>query len=142
GVVNRIEIIRKQIEDLLKEHRGMDELEVPLWQLDTVLLGTEHLLVTPQDLRSDEKYFADAYRVYMNLLWLGGAVGMGAGDEAGSADYRPRDVAYEILADQKRQLEEAKVEYRKHVETDIPEFNRQMQGRLPEIRVPQGGTGQ
>lgn len=142
SVVNRLEIIRKQIEDLVKEHRGRDDLEVPLLQLDAKLLGTEHLLVTPQDLRSDDKYFADAYKVYMNLLWLGGAVGMGAGDEAGSADYRPRDVAYEILADQKRQLEEAKVEYRKHVETDIPEFNRQMQGRLPEIRVPQGGTGQ
>lgn len=135
GVVNRIEIIRKQIEDLVKENRGRDDLEVPLLQLDALLLGTEHRLVTPQDLRSDEKYFADAYKVYMNLLWLGGAVGMGAGDEAGSADYRPRDVAYDILADQRRQLEEAKVEFRKHLETDIPEFNRQMQGKLPAIAV-------
>lgn len=136
GVVNRIEIIRKQIEDLVKEHRGMDDREVPLLQLDTLLLGTEHLLVTPQDLRSDEKYFADAYKVYMNLLWLGGAVGMGAGDEAGGADYRPRDVADEILKDQMRQLDEAKVEFRKHIDTDIPAFNRRMQGKLPAI-----GTG-
>lgn len=139
GVVNRIEIIRKQIEDLVKEHRGMDDREVPLLQLDKLLLGTEHLLVTPQDLRSDEKYFADAYKVYMNLLWLGGAVGMGAGDEAGSADYRPRDVAYEILKDQLKQLADARVEFRKHLETDIPDFNRKMQGKLPPIT---GGGGQ
>ena len=139
GVVNRIEIIRKQIEDLAKEHRGMDDREVPLLELDKLLLGTEHLLVTPQDLRSDEKYFADAYKVYMNLLWLGGAVGMGAGDEAGGADYKPRDVAYEILADQLRQLGEAKVEFRKHIETDIPDFNRKMQGKLPAITTAGGG---
>lgn len=139
GVVNRIEIIRKQIEDLVKQHRGMDEIEVPLLQLDAILLGTEHLLVTPQDLRSDEKYFADAYRVYMNLLWLGGAVGMGAGDEAGSADYKPRDVAYEILADQKRQLEDAKGKFRVHIETDIPEFNRKMGGKIPPITTAGGG---
>ena len=136
GVVNRIEIIRKQIEDLLKANRGMDEREVPLLQLDKLLLGTEHLLVTPQDLRSDEKYFADAYKVYMNLLWLGGAVGMGAGDEAGGADYRPRDAAYEILKDQLQQLGHAKVEFGKHIDTDVPAFNRKMQGKLPPI-----GTG-
>lgn len=117
----------------------MDDREVPLLQLDKLLLGTEHLLVTPQDLRSDEKYFADAYKVYMNLLWLGGAVGMGAGDEAGSADYRPRDVAYEILKDQLKQLADARVEFRKHLETDIPDFNRKMQGKLPPIT---GGGGQ
>ena len=63
---------------------------------------------------------------------------MGAGDEAGSADYRPRDVAYEILADQKRQLEEAKGKFRTHIDTDIHEFNRKMSGKIPAITTGGG----
>jgi len=96
---------------------------VNVWQkaqgmdLDAVLFGTELKLVTRQDLRSDDKYFADAYKVYMNLLWLGGAVGLGAGDEAGAADYKPRDVAYDILADQLAQLAAAQKDFEKHLNT-------------------------
>jgi hypothetical protein len=138
-IVNRLEVSRRQIEDLLKEHRGNDELERPLMDLDKKMLDVELQLLTKQDMRSDEKYFVDAYKVYMNLLWLGGAVGMGAGDEAGSADYKPRDVAYEILADQKRQLAEAKVEFQKHITTDIPAFNKKMSGKLPAITTAGGG---
>ena len=93
GIVNPMEITRRQIEDLLKANRGKDELEKPLMDLDKKIFDVELQLVTRQDLRSDDKYFVDAYKVYMNLLWLGGAVGLGAGDEAGGADYKPRDVA-------------------------------------------------
>ena len=46
GVVNQLEITRKQIEDLLKQNRGKDEIEKPLMDLDTVLFGTELRLVT------------------------------------------------------------------------------------------------
>ena len=34
---------------------------------------------------SDDKYFRQAYRIYMNLIWLNGEVGPGAGDVAGFA---------------------------------------------------------
>ena len=139
GVVNRLEIIRKQIEDVLKDKRGQDEIEKPLMDLDTMLFGTELRLVTRQDLLSDDKYFADSYRVYMNLLWLGGAVGTGAGDEAGGADYKPRDVAYDILTDQLQQLAEAKVLFERHVATDIPAFNKKMTGKIPAITTGAGG---
>ena len=90
--------------------------------------------MTQQDLRSDEKYFVDAYKVYMNLLWLGGAVGLGAGDEAGGADYKPRDAAYKILADIERDLKAATTAFTTIVEREIPAFNKQMNGKLPEIK--------
>jgi len=135
GVVNALEITRKQIEDLLKQNRGKDEIEKPLMDLDAVLFGTELKLVTKQDLRSDDKYFADAYKVYMNLLWLGGAVGLGAGDEAGGADYKPRDVAYDILADQLQQLADAQKDFDKHIATDVPTFNKMRSGKIPAIRI-------
>ena len=38
-----------------------------------------------------------AYKVYSNLIWLNGAVGTGAGDEAGGADYRPTDTQVAVL---------------------------------------------
>jgi photosystem II stability/assembly factor-like uncharacterized protein len=135
GVVNQLEITRKQIEDLLKQNRGKDEIEKPLMDLDAVLFGTELKLVTRQDLRSDDKYFADAYKVYMNLLWLGGAVGTGAGDEAGSADYKPRDVAYDILKDQLQQLADAQTAFDTHIAVDVPAFNKMMTGKIPAIRI-------
>lgn len=135
AVVNQLEITRKQIEDLLKQHRGKDEIEKPLMDLDAVLFGTELKLVTKQDLRSDDKYFADAYKVYMNLLWLGGAVGLGAGDEAGAADYKPRDVAYDILADQLQQLAEAQRDFDRHITVDVPAFNKTMAGKVAPIRI-------
>jgi photosystem II stability/assembly factor-like uncharacterized protein len=134
-VVNQLEITRKQIEDLLKQHRGKDDIEKPLMDLDAMLFGTELKLVTRQDLRSDDKYFADAYKVYMNLLWLGGAVGLGAGDEAGGADYKPRDVAYDILADQLQQLADAQKDFDKHIKVDVPAFNKSMGSKLPPIRI-------
>ncbi|MSO50683.1 MAG: sialidase [Acidobacteria bacterium] len=135
GVVNQLEITRKQIEDLLKQNRGKDEIEKPLMDLDTVLFGTELRLVTRQDLRSDDKYFADAYKVYMNLLWLGGAVGLGAGDEAGAADYKPRDVAYDILVDQLQQLADAQAAFDRHIAVDVPAFNKTMAGKISAIRI-------
>ncbi|MEO6222367.1 MAG: sialidase [Vicinamibacterales bacterium] len=134
-VVNQLEITRKQIEDLLKQNRGKDEIEKPLMDLDAMLFGTELKLVTRQDLRSDDKYFADAYKVYMNLLWLGGAVGMGAGDEAGGADYKPRDVAYVILADQLKQLADAQKDFDRHITVDVPAFNKSMTGKIPVIKI-------
>ena len=135
AVVNQLEITRKQIEDLLKQNVGKDEIEKPLMDLDAMLFGTELKLVTRQDLRSDDKYFADAYKVYMNLLWLGGAVGLGAGDEAGGADYKPRDVAYDILADQLQQLAAAQKDFERHITVDVPAFNKSMSGKIPAIRI-------
>ena len=133
-MVNRMEVTRRQIEDLLKINRGKDELEKPLMDLDAKIYTVELQLVTKQDLRSDEKYFQDAYKVYMNLLWLGGAVGLGAGDEAGGADYRPRDAAYTILADIEKELTAAKAGFTAIVEKEIPAFNKTMNGKLPIIK--------
>ena len=46
---------------------------------------------------SDDKYFPEAYKVYMNLIWLSGGVGQGASDEAGSIDYKPTDTQMQVL---------------------------------------------
>jgi hypothetical protein len=133
-MVNHMEVTRRQIEDLLKANRGKDELEKPLNDLNQKILNVELALVTKSDMLSDDKYFPEAYAVYMNLLWLGGAVGTGASDEAGGAEWKPRDAAYEILANIEKQMNDAKAGFASINEKEIPAFNKAMAGKLPEIK--------
>ncbi len=66
--------------------------------LDQQALDVELQLLTRSDLHSDDKWFVEQYKVYLNLVWLNGTIGTGAGDVAGGADYRPTDAAMEELA--------------------------------------------
>jgi hypothetical protein len=129
-----MEVTRKQIEDLLKANQGKDELEKPLMDLNQKIMNVELLLVTKSDMLSDDKYFPEAYAVYMNLLWLGGAVGTGASDEAGGAEWKPRDAAYDILSNIEKQLNDAKTGLANLNDKDIPAFNKTMAGKLPTIK--------
>ena len=52
------------------------------------MMAVELLLLSRSDMNSDDKYYVEPYKVYMNLIWLNGVVGNGAGDVAGGADYR------------------------------------------------------
>jgi formiminotetrahydrofolate cyclodeaminase len=70
----------------------------------------------------------------MNLLWLGGAVGTGASDEAGGAEWKPRDAAYDILSNIEKQLNDAKTGLANLNDKDIPAFNKTMAGKLPTIK--------
>ena len=81
----------------------------------------------------DDKYFPEAYKVYMNLIWLSGGVGQGASDEAGSIDYKPTDTQMQVLEVIEKELATAKAEFEKLQSTDIPAFNKAMSGKVPPI---------
>jgi hypothetical protein len=51
--------------------------------------------------------------VYMNLIWFNGVIGLGGGDVAGGADYRPTDVSSQILDGIEKDLALAKTAYLK-----------------------------
>jgi len=133
-LVNAMEISRKQIEDLLKANRGKDELEKPLMDLNKKILDVELQLVTRSEMLSDDKYFPEAYKVYMNLIWLSGGVGQGASDEAGGVEFKPTDTQTKVLAVLEQQLAAAKAAYTTVVDRDLPAFNRSMAGKLPAIK--------
>ena len=65
--------------------------------MDKKLFDVESKLLEPAQMTSDDKYFQQAYRVYMNLIWLNGEVGPGAGDVSGGADFRPTDTSVAVL---------------------------------------------
>jgi hypothetical protein len=66
----------------------------------------------------------------MNLIWLNGEVGPGAGDVAGGADFAPTDTSISLLETIEKDLNAAKTEYRSLLERDIPAFNRVIGGAM------------
>jgi hypothetical protein len=97
------------------------------------MLAVELQLLTRADLQSDDKWFTDSYAVYLNLIWLNGEIGTGAGDMAGGADNRPTAQSLEVLDMLETDLAKAKADFDALMLTDVPAFNRSMDGRLPPI---------
>ncbi len=132
-LVNRMEIWRKQIEDQIKANAGKGALLKQLADLNTSILDVEHRLVSRSEMLSDDKYFPEAYKVYMNLIWLSGGVGQGASDEAGSVDYKPTDTQVQVLEVIEKELGDAKSAYDRLASVDVPAFNKAMAGKLRPI---------
>jgi len=126
-MVNTIEVMRKQLEDISKAYRGDNSKAALLKQvaeMDKKLLDVESKLLEPAQMTSDDKYFQQAYRVYMNLIWLNGEVGPGAGDVAGGADFAPTDTSIGLVETIEKDLNAARTEYKALLERDVPAFNR------------------
>jgi len=132
-MVNKMEIWRKQIEDQLKANASKAQMVKALNDLNKSILDVELKLVSRSEMLSDDKYFPEAYKVYMNLIWLSGGVGQGASDEAGSIDYKPTDTQVQVLQAIEKDLAAAKAGFDKLVSTDLPAFNKSMAGKLAPI---------
>jgi photosystem II stability/assembly factor-like uncharacterized protein len=132
-LVNRMEIWRKQIEDQTKANAGKGPLLKALADLNTSILDVEHRLVSRSEMLSDDKYFPEAYKVYMNLIWLSGGVGQGASDEAGSVDYKPTDTQVQVLEAIEKELGDAKNAFERLASVDVPAFNKSTSGKLRPI---------
>jgi len=119
-MTNRIERLRKQIEDYRKSHKAAPAME----QLDGKLQDVEFQLISPSDALSDEKYDSDAARLYLNFLWLNGSLGTGTGKYSGGADYAPTETAIGLVNDLETQLRAVTERYRKLMDVEVPAYNR------------------
>ncbi len=71
----------------------------------------------------------------MNLIWLNGEVGPGAGDVAGGADFRPTDTSLELLALLEKELAASTTEYEALLARDVAAFNKLMaEQNAPAVR--------
>jgi hypothetical protein len=111
-MVNRIEVIRRQIEDRLKGDTVRAELKAALTELEKKMLQVELMILTREDLNSDDKYYTEPFGVYLNLIWLNGEVGTGAGDVAGGAEFRPTEGSMQVLGLLEKELAAAKAAYK------------------------------
>jgi len=126
-MVNNIEVMRKQLEDVTKAYRNDRTKESLLKQvadMDRKLFDVEAKLLEPAQMTSDDKYFQQAYRVYMNLIWLNGEVGPGAGDVLGGADFPPTDTSVNLMETIEKDLNAARTEYKNLIDREVPAFNR------------------
>jgi hypothetical protein len=132
-MINTIEVMRKQLEEVQKAYRNdrsKDALLKQVADMDKKLFEVEARLLEPAQMTSDDKYFQQAYRVYMNLIWLNGEVGPGAGDVSGGADFPPTDTSVGLLETIEKGLSAAKSDYRKLMDQDVPAFNRAVSGAI------------
>jgi photosystem II stability/assembly factor-like uncharacterized protein len=129
-MVNRMEVWRKEIEDQLKANAGKRNIVRVLNELNDAILTVELQLVSRSEMLSDDKYFPEAYKVYMNLIWLSGGVGMGASDEAGSIDYRPTETQLAVLQVIEKDLAKAKAGFESLLTSVLPAFNKQMARKM------------
>ncbi len=126
-IVNHLEGMRKQLEVIQaanRDARGREDIAKAALDLNLKMQGVEEKLLERAQWTSDDKYFRQAYRVYMNLIWLNGEVGPGAGDVAGGADFRPTDTSIELLGQLESQLKASKAEYEALLGTDVAAFNK------------------
>ena len=132
-IINRLEVMRRQIEDTLKAKGSDAALAEQLKALDQKMMDVELMLLSKTDLHSDDKWYVEKYKVYMNLIWLSGEVGTGAGDVAGGAEFRPTDASIQTLVELERDLAAARLAFQKLLETDVKAFNELMGARMKVI---------
>src|SRR5207244_12300162 len=135
--INGIEVMRKTIEDEQKANAGKPEVLKILREMDQKLGDVEYKFIERAAVLSDDKYFQQAYKVYSNLIWLNGAVGTGAGDEAGGADFRPTDTQRIVLEAIEKDLAAAKDEYQRVMGNDVANLNKLAPGRGLRPLAPQ-----
>ncbi len=135
-MVNRIEWMRKQLEDvnaMLADQKSKADLRKSVQQMDQKMQSVEFKLLAREQANSDDKYYTDAYKVYLNLIWLNGEVGTGAGDVAGGADFAPTPASLEVLQSIEKSLSEATADYQNLMTQQLPAFDRTLtqQGITP-----------
>jgi hypothetical protein len=107
---------------------------------DKKLLDIEKRFVSPALLNSDDKYFVEPYKVYLNLIWLNAEVGTGGGDVAGGADFAPTDTQMELLQGFESEISATDADYQKLLKDDLPALNHSLeQGRVVPVALGAGG---
>lgn len=148
-MVNRIEWLRKQLGDVEatlnseiaedKMQQKDDPKKIDLLKsvkaMGQDMESVEYKLIDKVEANSDDKYYVSAYKIYLNLIWLNGEIGTGAGDVAGGADFAPTDTDMSLLAMIEKDLAAATEDYKKLMDQQFPAFNRSLeqQGVTPLI---------
>ena len=130
--INSIEIMRMQVEDLRKQHGGNRTLDRALAAIGQQMYETELHYLSRTEMHSDDKWYVEKYRLYMNLVWLAAEVGRGGGDVAGGLSSRPTDAAVAVFRERQQEMEAARRDFDKLLQ-DVEAFNRTHAGRLPAI---------
>jgi hypothetical protein len=141
--INRIEILRVQVEDLRKQHGGNARLDAALAAIYKRMYDTELNFLSRTEMHSDDKWYVEKYKLYMNLVWLLAEIGGNGGDVMGGAGYRPTNAAVAVFKDRLAELDVARKEFDRLMK-DVEAFNAQNARSLPALsdQLPATATKQ
>jgi photosystem II stability/assembly factor-like uncharacterized protein len=127
-MTNQIEWMRRQLEDQQRTVQGKAELARAIDDIDKKLQDVEYKMITRADALSDDKYYQTAYKLYLNLIWLNGEIGTGAGDVQGTGTWGPTETAIGLVVDLEKELTLVKAEYKTLMEKDVAAYNQKIAG--------------
>jgi photosystem II stability/assembly factor-like uncharacterized protein len=122
-MTNQIELMRRQIEDDHKKFGDKSDLLQRLNAIDKKMQDVEYQLISRSDALSDDKYYVTQYKLYLQLIWLNGEIGTGAGDVAGTGDYGPTETSLGLVFGLEKELEKVKAEFKNLIDKDVAAYN-------------------
>ena len=130
--INKIEIMRMQVEDLRKAHGTNAALDKALAGIYQKMYDTELHFLSRTEMHSDDKWYVEKYKAYFNLIWLLAEVGGGGGDVMGGAGYRPTTAATGVFEDRLKDVQQGRSAFTT-LQQEVEAFNKQYAGKLPPI---------
>ena len=130
--INRIEVMRAQVEDLRKQHATNRQLDEALAALNKRMYETELHFLSRTEMHSDDKWYVEKYKLYLNLVWLLAEVGGGGGDVMGGVGFRPTDASVSVFKDRLAELELARKDFDR-VMNDVAAFNKANAGKVAAV---------
>ena len=130
--INRIEIMRAQVEDLRKTHAADKALDSALAGIGDKLYNSELHYLSRTEMHSDDKWYVEKYKLYNNLVWLLAEVGGSGGDVAGGVGYRPTNASLSVYEDRLRELAVARTDFDQLLKA-VEAFNKTNAGRIAPI---------
>ena len=121
--INRIEIMRMQVEDLRKANAANKAVDSALAAIYQKMYETELHFLSRTEMHSDDKWYVEQYKLYMNLVWLLAEVGGSGGDVAGGVAYRPTQASLDVFEDRLRELGPARADFQKLLD-EVAAFNK------------------
>lgn len=136
--INRIEIMREQVEKLRAEHKGNAQADAALAAIYKQMYEAELHFLSKTEMHSDDKWYVEKYKLYLNLVWMLGEVGGGASDVAGGVAYGPTSASLNAYEDQLKLLDAAKIDFNKLMAA-VDAFNKANAGKIAAISDKIGG---
>jgi len=130
--INRIEIMRMQVEDLRKANASNAQLDAALAAIYQRMYDTELSFLSKTEMHSDDKWYVEKYHVYFNLIWLLAEVGGGGGDVMGGAGYRPTQAASGVYEEQLHAVQMGRGAFATLM-TEVDAFNKAHAGQVAAI---------
>lgn len=130
--INRIEVMRAQVEDLRKAHAADKALDSALAGIYDKMYNAELHFLSRTEMHSDDKWYVEKYKLYLNLVWLLAEVGGSGSDVAGGAGYRPTNASLSVYEDRLRELTAARADFDKLLR-DVEAFNKANAGKIAAI---------